>query len=209
MPHSFSDKKALTCSRPPQGPPTMWVHGAVPGHCTEPRSPSRHEGAPDPACGTCSLGCTCKAHKTFNNHNTACEYQWKDIHKKHCVGYNAVESCSFTMNIWQFTVIAVSKKMSDRESSTCMPVLCWGFQGTSAPWTSPAVQQPTSQQTAQPCVIPASPLFSQASSGRTPQLQFLSSYFTCVSLRVDSFCKEINFSQMGSSLITAVTKCLP
>lgn len=67
------------------------------------------------------------------------------------------------------------------ESSTCKPVLCWGCQDTSAPWTSPAVLQPTSQQTPRPYAIPVSPPFSQAFSGRTPRMQFLSSYFTCAS----------------------------
>lgn len=76
-----------------------------------------------------------------------------------------------------------------------MPVLCWGCQGTSGPWTSPAVQQPTSRRTARSCATPTSPPFSRASSGRIPQLQFLSSYFTHVSLLPWCLCKQISISE--------------
>lgn len=58
----------LTCNKPPQGPPTMWVHEEVPGHCTGYHSHDRPEGALDPACEICSLGCTFKAH----THNINC-----------------------------------------------------------------------------------------------------------------------------------------
>lgn len=49
----FCSLPSLTCNKPPQGPPTMLVHGAVQGHCTEFHSLDRPVGALDPLGGTC------------------------------------------------------------------------------------------------------------------------------------------------------------